>query len=461
MKILGLPIPFTGERAKALNAVYGGERGGWVPIIREPFTGAWQRNVQIDNQAVQSFHADYACKTLIASDIAKLRVKYVEQDKDKIWFETDNSAYSPVLRRPNNYQNRIQFWENYILSKLSCGNTYVLKERDARGVVNALYVLDPHRCRPLVSDSGDVFYQLDSDNLTGVEENTITIPAREIIHDRMNCIFHPLCGVPPIFASGRASQQGLNIQNNSIRLFKNASTPGGMLLAPGKLNETQITKAKEDWEMQFGGANYGRIAVLGDGLKFEKMALTAVEGQMIEQLKYTAEVVCSTYHVPPYKIGVGPLPSFQNIQSLNVEYYSQALQVLIESAELCLDEGLEIRNGAGTEFDLDGLLRMDSVTQMDVLQKSSGILSPNEQRRKLDLVPKKGGDSPMLQQQDFSLEALAKRDAQDDPFGTAKPAPAPAPADNGAANDDEDDEDIAAAFVEGVRRKSAERLVYV
>ena len=149
-----------------------------------------------------------------------------------------------MLRRPNNYQNRIQFWENYILSKLSCGNTYVLKKRDARGVVNALYVLDPHRCRPLVSDDGAVFYQLDSDNLTGVEENTITVPAREIIHDRMNCIFHPLVGVPPIFASGRASQQGLNIQNNSIRLFKNASTPGGMLLAPGKLNEKQITEAQ-------------------------------------------------------------------------------------------------------------------------------------------------------------------------------------------------------------------------
>jgi hypothetical protein len=63
------------------------------------------------------------------------------------------------------------------------------------------------------------------------------------------------------------------------------------------------------------------------------------------------------------------------------------------------------------------------------LKESAGILSPNEQRAKLDKRPVEGGDSPMVQQQNFSLEALAKRDAQDDPFGTT-PAPEP-------ANDDE------------------------
>lgn len=79
-------------------------------------------------------------------------------------------------------------------------------------------------------------------------------------------------------------------------------------------------------------------------------------------------MVCSTFHVPPYKIGIGQMPTYNNIQSLNLQYYSEALQILIESAELCLDEGLGIgegvRNGGheyGTEFDLDGLLRMDSV----------------------------------------------------------------------------------------------------
>ncbi|MNV75883.1 hypothetical protein D3C71_1692080 [compost metagenome] len=54
-------------------------------------------------------------------------------------------------------------------------------------------------------------------------------------------------------------------------------------------------------------------------------------------------------------------------------------------------------------------------------------MAPNEQRFKLGLPPKPGGDSPMLQQQNYSLEALAKRDAQADPFGTAPEPTVPAP----------------------------------
>jgi len=157
------------------------------------------------------------------------------------------------------------------------------------------------------------------------------------------------------------------------------------------------------------------------------MAVKAVDAQLVEQLKWSAEVVCSTYHVPPYKIGVGAQPTYNNVQALNTEYYSQCLQVLIESIELCLDEGLATGETLGTEFDIDNLLRMDSVTQMDVLDKAKNLLKPDEARRRLNLPKVAGGDAVYRQQQDFSLEALAKRDAQDDPFKAA-PAAAPVPA---------------------------------
>ena len=58
--------------------------------------------------------------------------------------ETESSAFSPVLRRPNRYQNRIQFIAQWVTTKLVHGNTYVLKERDQRGIVTALYILDPN-----------------------------------------------------------------------------------------------------------------------------------------------------------------------------------------------------------------------------------------------------------------------------------------------------------------------------
>lgn len=425
MKIFGLTIART--KAVPANASPVAEnRGGWYPLIRESFTGAWQQNVTVDQNTVLSYFAVYACMTLIASDIAKLRVKLVEQDTDGIWTETTSPSFSPVLRKPNNYQNRIQFWESYILSKLSRGNVYVLKGRDGRGIVNRLWVLDPSRCTPLVAEDGSVYYRLNADNLSSLPEAVI-VPASEIIHDRMNCLFHPLIGTSPIYAAGVAATQGLSIQNNSAWFFGNKSQPGGILTAPGSISNETAERLKAAWETNYGGENSGRIAVVGDGLKYEAMAMTAQDSQLIEQLKWTADVVCSVFHVPPYKAGIGAMPTFNNIQALNTEYYSQCLQSHIEAAELCLDEGLglsEAKEGGkilGTEFDLDGLLRMDSVTQMDVLEKAKGKMTPNEQRKKLDLKPVAGGDTVYMQEQDHSLEALSKRDAGPDPFGTAKP----------------------------------------
>lgn len=440
MRVFGLPIPFTGERKKAMSPV--DSNRGWWPLLRESYPGAWQQNVEVRLDSVLSYHADFACRTLIASDVAKLRVRLVQKDGDGIWTETTNPAYSPVLRKPNHFQNRIQFVETWMLSKLQAGNAYVLKQRDNRRVVTRLYVLDPNLVTPLVADNGDVYYELRTDHLSGINERLL-VPATEIIHDRFNCFFHPLVGLSPIFAGGLAAMQGLAIQDQATKLFQNGARPGGILTAPGSIDDDTASRLKEYWTTNFSGSNAGKVAVVGDGLKYEAMASKATDAQLIEQLKWTAEVVCSVYHVPPYKIGVGALPSYNNVQALNTEYYSQCLQKHIEDMELCLDEGLGMDGVMiGTEFDIDGLLRMDSVTQMEVLDKGKNTFTPNEARLRVNLPPKTGGDAVYRQQQDYSIEALAKRDAQEDPFGTAAPAPA-AP-----ANDNDDEMQAAAALVE-------------
>lgn len=427
MRIFGLEITRS-RKEKSLSGVPG-NRGGWWPVVWESFPGAWQRNVEVRHDSVLSFHADFACKTLIASDIAKMRVKLVARGPNDIWTETTNPAYA-VLRKPNPWQTRIQFFESWVISKLQRGNTYVLKVRDGRNVVKHLYVLDPQLVTPLVSDSGDVFYQLNADSLSGVKE-AVVVPAREIIHDRFNCIFHPLVGVSPIFAGGLAAMQGLAIQNNSTEFFQGGSTAPGILTAPGAISDKTAARLKSHWETNYTGKGTAKkVAVLGDGLKYEAMSMKNTDAQLIEQLRWTAEVVCSVYHVPPYKIGVGQMPTVNNVQSLNIEYYSQALQVLIESIELCLDEGLGVGENLGTEFDLDGLLRMDSATQMDVLEKAKGKLTPNEQRKRLNAPPVAGGDTVYMQEQDHSLEWLSHRDAQ-----PIAPPAAPEPA-NPLADDD-------------------------
>lgn len=411
--------PFL-RREKSLSAVPA--QGGWVSIV-ESFAGAWQRSVSIDREGVLANPYVFRCQSMIARDIAKLRVKLVRK-AGGIWAEVEgNDPRGVVLRKPNRFQTRNQFMECWFLSKIARGNTYVLKVRDARNVVTSLVVLDPMRVQVLVSDGGEVFYRLAQDNLAGIASD-LTIPASEIIHDRWNCLFHPLVGISPLWANALSATQAQKISENAANFFANQSRPGGILMAPGKISDDTAARLKTTFEAGYSGENAGRIAVVGDGLKFEALTITADDSQLVEQLKWTAETIAATYGVPLYKLGLGTMPSANNLQALNVEYYSQALQGLIEDAETCLDEGLGFDGTTvGTEFDVDGLLRMDSQTQMEVLKTGVGaaIYTPNEARARMDMGPKTGGDSPYLQQQNYSLAALAKRDAKEDPWAGAQP----------------------------------------
>ena len=440
-------------REKSLSQVDGSR--GWWPLIREPYAGAWQQNNEERLESVLQYGPAFACITRIAQDVSKLRLRLVAKDANGIWSEVESPAFSPVLRKPNHFQNRIQFVENWLLSKLSRGNTYVLKQRDARGIVTGGYVLNPDLVTPLVADEGSVFYRLRRDNLAKQSDDDVIIPAREIIHDRINCLYHPLVGLSPIHASAVAAGQGLRIQRTSSQFFANGARPSGVLTAPGEISQTTADRLKEYWEANYSGDNAAKVAVLGDGLKYEAMTMTSVESQLIEQLKWTAETICSCFHVPAFIVGYGATPTYNNVEALWQQYYSQCLQIHIEAIELSLDEGLGIGDGVstngtiyGTEFDLTDLLRMDRATQMKTLGEGvkNGIVAPNEARQELGLKPVEGGETPYLQQQNFSLAALAERD-RDDPFSKPEQPALPAP-----ANDDSEAQAAARALIDSFRK---------
>lgn len=415
MKLFGLSIT---RQKSALAPV--DTRGGWGRLIRESFIGAWQKGIEVSTDTAVTNPTLFRCLSLISSDIAKMRIRYVVEDKDHIWAEVEHAEISPLLRHPNRYQNRIQFFESWMMSKLAHGNTYVLKQRTAAGKISALYILDPNRVKVLISTDGAVYYQLQRDDLAAQHADSVTVPASEIIHDRWNTIFHPMVGLSPIMAGGLAALQGLQIQKNSARFFGNSSMPGGLLIAPGAISDQNAQALKDYWSTNYTGENAGKLAVLGDGLKYESLAMNALDSQLIEQLKWSAETICSVMGVPPHKVGVGQAPSYNNVEALDQQYYSQCVQIHIEGIEMCLDGGFDCAVGSGTEFDLSDLFRMDSATLIKTEAEAvkAGIKAPNESRRVLNLLPVAGGDTPYLQQQNYSLAALDKRDQLDDPFAS-------------------------------------------
>jgi HK97 family phage portal protein len=435
----------------AWTAPIGRGGGGWRRIS-EPYTGAWQNNDPVDVPTTIGNPTVFACVTLIASSLAKLELQLVREEPAGVWTETSNPAYSPLLRRPNRYQITTKFVMVWLLSKLTHGNAYVLKARDNRNVVTALYPLDPARVTPLVASDGAVYYRVDRDPLRGTSEavdlleavdagQAIVVPASELIHDPMYPLFHPLIGVSPLFAAALPAIQGLNIQNNSTRFFANGAQPSGILTAPQGITDKQADKLAKEWKEQYTGDNAGKVAILTGDLKYTALSQPAAEAQLVEQLNWSDHKVCSCYLVPPYLIGVGDAPPYGKQEALFRQFYTQCLQPLIVDLEGALDDGLAFDPASrlGTQLDIDGLIWLDTETRTLAAQQAigAGAVAPNEARLKyFGLPPVAGGASPYMQQQNYSLEALAKRDAGD-PFPAPPdpnpPTPAPAPGDELAA----------------------------
>lgn len=431
MKIFGFDI----TRKKGMHTV-SDYRGGWRRIL-EPFTGAWQQNVEEKRGDLITYPTLYACIYRISSDVGKLPFTLQRMNDNGVSSTVESPAYSPVLREPNNFQTEAQFREYWILTKLVQGNAYILKRRDDRGVVVDLYILDPERVVPMVSDAGEVYYQLYIDPLNTIPSNypakNLIVPASEIIHDRCMTVHNPLIGIPPLAAAYWPALKNMKIMRSATEFFANNAQPGGILTAPAGMSDEDAKAVQDYWAANFTGSNAGKVAIVGADMKFTPFAMKSIDSQMVEQMRYSDQQICQPFGIPPFKVGIGEIPSGLGVDGVNQLYYQDALQPHIEHMEALLDKGLRISRPLSVQMDLEPLLRMDEAKRAEVETKLVGgkIKTPDEGRARFNLAPTGGGDTLWGQHQDYPLGTLAERNdlnpapVEPPPSGPTEPSLAP------------------------------------
>lgn len=437
---------------------------------QEPFAGAWQRNITNANPRdpnLLAYSGVYACVTIIMQDMAKMALRSMRLAADGITEEVNKaSPYHRLLRKPNTYQTSIQFMMLYMACRLLRGNVYVYQEFDMRGVPKAWHLLHPDRTIALVDpETKDVFYeftphQTDMFKVIGFEKGgKWCIPARFIIHDRINCLWHPLIGTSPLFAAAVTAMTGGRILMNTERLFANMARPSGALTSDGEIRDGTAERLKREFEANYSEGNIGKTAVLGDGLKWTPMVMTSTDAQLIEQLKWTIEDVARCFRVPMYLLADVTRMTYKNSEQAAQGYFSGCLQYHVEDIELLftnafnMDESLEY-----VAFDIRSMFRMDMQERFNAYKAgiAAAVLAPNEARRWEGLGPVAGGEEPRMQMQYVPLSTPVVDPTAPAP---AAPAPAPKPTDDGEdpppADDGEDpppdDNENAAATLEVLR----------
>lgn len=408
-------------------------------------TGAFQQGDpflgESEQRDIMSTAVVYACIRLIAWDIAKLPAT-IKRMVQGVWELAEHQWLSALLLKPNYYQGWIDFILAWLFSYLVAGNAYIVKVRGV-GRVLQLIVLDPLKVQVMIDQaSGSIWYRVGMDPLTPISEEDTLVPASEMIHHRYMAFGHPLIGTSLLVRAQMASRMRQGIIETNAGLSSTNAVPPGILTAPEGLTDAQLKELETKWNR----AEAGKIRVVDAAFKFESMQAKFIDSQSKEFAEVGAIDICTACGVPPWKVGVGTRPAGMDVEAANITYFQDCLQLPIEHIEQLLDVGLEVPKDVYICLDRDELFLMDSKTRAEVdaiLVK--GIAAPDELRRKWNLPPTPGGDVVYMQQQNFSLEALQKRDQ-------AAPAPsATAASPGGSAGQGpavgEEDEDPQAAFV--------------
>lgn len=204
----------------------------------------------------------------------------------------DHSLYRLLARDPNDWQTPFTFKSTMMVRALVHGDAYAVPVW-SRGQVVRLFPLDPTRVTVEQDSSWSVEYRY-----TAPSGKVTVFPARGLFHLR-DISLDGLQGMSRVRLAREAIGLALRAEQAAARLFRNGMLLGGVLAHPGKLSDPALQRLRESLEQKFGGAeNAQRWIITEEGMKFEKLAQTAVESQHLETRKHQLEEVARAFDVP-------------------------------------------------------------------------------------------------------------------------------------------------------------------
>ena len=214
-------------------------------------------------------------------------------------------------------------------------------------------------------------------------------------------------------------------------------------------------RAKEEWDTAYRGREYGKVAILPNGLQWQPITITAQDAQLIEQLRWSVEDVARVFRVPPFMLGDMSKVSYRNTEQLARAYLTNCLAYHLRAIEVRLAAAFEFPANFEISFDLSALLRTEIDVRFTAYAQAlnAGWQSINEVRAQEGLAPVDGGEEPRVQMQYRPLS-----EANAPPPTPAPPAPTPAPTNEPAPADTTEPADAAAPNLARMRSRVRDRL---
>jgi len=240
----------------------------------------------------------------------------------------------------------------------------------------------------MLTDDGELWYRINSRRL-GMG---ILVPPDDMIHIK-NISMDGYVGVSPIAIAQDVIGLALATQQHGSVLFRQGGQIGGVISHPGKLSKEASDRIANSWrETHAGVQNAHKAAILEEGMKFDKVAITNEEAQFLETRRFQVIDICRLYGVPPHRLGELDKATLNNIEQQNQQYVDSALKPTARSIEQLFDHHLlfdDERTQLECKFDFDDMTRGDLKTRFEAYQIGTlnGWMNRNEVRARENMNP--------------------------------------------------------------------------
>jgi HK97 family phage portal protein len=215
--------------------------------------------------------------------------------------------------------------------------------------------------------------------------------------------FDGIMGYSPIALERNAIGLGLAAEEYGSRFFSNGATPSGVLTHPNTVKNP--TALRESWNAAYGGSgNSGKVAILEEGMKFEKVSIPNNEAQFLESRKFQVAEICRIYRVPPHLVGDLEHATFSNIEHQSISFAMHTIRPWLVRIEQAMNRALFMereKSAFYVRINIDGLMRGSYKERMEgyAIGRQNGWLSADDIRELENMNPLPdgaGGDAYMV-----------------------------------------------------------------
>lgn len=353
-------------------------------------------SVTVDNSMQLS--TVYSCVNVLSQSIAQLPLHFFRQDGRNRERVTDDTLSFLIEVQPNQWMSPYEMKMLLMQHILMRGNSLWFKTRGTDGQVRELIPIRPDRVKAIQQDElYRIYYHIVRPGKNPNREVDI-IPAENIVHFK-GLSLDGIRGVSPIEYLRETIGLAKAAEKHGGKIFSQGAKLGGILLYPGRLSGEAKDRLEADFEAKYGGvANAHKTAVLEEGMKWEKMTMTAEDAQFLETRKYQRSEICGFFRVPAHFVNDLEAATFSNIEHLSLSFAIYSLTPHTVNIEQALRRDLipvDRRREFYFKFSLNAILRGDAASRAAFYQSGliNGWLNDNEVRDFEDLNPYEGGDT--------------------------------------------------------------------